>query len=89
MLKSTCVVSKGTEWSKEYFLSVTAFSAKLIGADTRLLERVGVSHLLVGLRLELVSVVDMLESGVLGEDSCASSVVTLTSDGDEAKSSTF
>ena len=89
MLKSTCVISKGTDWLKEYFLSVTSFSARLEGADTRLLEREGVSHLLVGLRLELVSVVGMLESGVLGEDICASCVVTLTSDGDEAMSSTF
>ena len=74
---------------KEYFLSVTPLSAGLAGADTRLLERVGVSHLLVGLRLELESVVGILESGVLGEDICASCVVTLTSDGDEAMSSTF
>ena len=74
---------------ERYFLSVTSFSAKLAGADTRLLERVGVSHLLVGLRLELVSVVGMLESGVLGEDICASCVVTLTSDGDEAMYSVF
>jgi len=89
VLKSTCVISKGTEWLKEYFLSVTAFSVRLGGADTMLLERVGVSHLLVGLRLELVSVVGMLESGVLGEDICASCVVTLTSDGDEAMYSVF
>ena len=89
MLKSTCVISKGTDWLKEYFLSVTPLSAGLAGAYTRLLERVGVSHLLVGLRLELESVVGILESGVLGEDICASCVVTLTSDGDEAMSSTF
>ena len=89
VLKSTCVISKGTDWLNKYFLSVTPLSAGLAGADTRLLERVGVSHLLVGLRLELVSVVGILESGVLGEVICASCVVTLTSDGDEANSSTF
>jgi len=89
VLKSTCVISEGTELLKEYFLSVTAFSGRLAGAVTGLLEQVGVSHLLVGLRLELVSVVGMLESGVLGESICSSCVVTLTSFGDEAMTSTF
>ena len=71
----------------EYFLSVTVFSVRLGGADTRLLDLVGVSHLLVGLRLELVFVVDILGS-VRGED-ISSFVVAMTSDGDETLPSTF
>ena len=54
----------------------------------RLLDLVGVSHLLVGLRLELVFVVDILGS-VRGEDISSSFVVAMTSDGDETLPSTF